>query len=100
MKKFLLVTIAAIAFSGAGLANAADLGRRPIYKTPPVVAPVPIFNWTGFYLGGHLGYGWGHPSSALSGDAHIGEFLITGFGQLGQVVPASLSTNRNGVLGG
>ena len=31
---------------------------RPLYKYPP--APVaPVFNWTGFYVGGHAGYGFG-----------------------------------------
>jgi outer membrane immunogenic protein len=35
---------------------AADLGARPVYKAPP--APAPMFSWTGFYLGGHVGGGW------------------------------------------
>jgi outer membrane immunogenic protein len=39
----------------AGTASAADLARR----YAPVAAPTYAFNWTGFYLGGHLGYGWG-----------------------------------------
>jgi outer membrane immunogenic protein len=40
----------------AGTASAADLARR----YAPVQAPAAYaFNWTGFYLGGHLGYGWG-----------------------------------------
>jgi outer membrane immunogenic protein len=96
MKKLVLVTVVAGAVSAAGLANAADLGRRPVYKAPPAVALVPTFNWIGLYLGGHLGYGWGPTSNAMSGDANIGEFLITGH----HIVPASLSTNRTGVLGG
>lgn len=36
-------------------AMAADL-RMPV-KAPPVAAAV--FSWTGFYVGGHVGYGWG-----------------------------------------
>ena len=37
-------------------ASAADIA--PVYKAPPPAAPVA--NWTGFYLGGNLGYGWGN----------------------------------------
>jgi outer membrane immunogenic protein len=45
-------------------ALAADLGApapAPYYtKAPPIVAP--YNTWTGFYLGGNAGYGWGHSS--------------------------------------
>src|SRR5260370_31923009 len=40
-------------------ARAADLGPRPAYKAPPIVAPVPLFTWTGCYIGAHIGGGWG-----------------------------------------
>lgn len=43
---------------GTGVAGAAD-----IYAAPPppqvVYNPAPAFTWTGGYLGGVLGYGWG-----------------------------------------
>jgi len=46
--------VAAATFSGA--ASAADVGR-PVYKAPP--APMmTTYDWTGFYVGGHVGYGW------------------------------------------
>src|SRR5262249_46815256 len=35
--------------------NAADLAR-PVYKAPP---PVPVFSWTGCFVGAHGGWGWG-----------------------------------------
>jgi outer membrane immunogenic protein len=38
---------------------AADLGARPAYKAPPMVAPLPVFSWTGCYVGAQGGYGWG-----------------------------------------
>lgn len=37
-----------------GAASAADLPRRQ--APPPVFTPVPVFTWTGFYLGTHSSY--------------------------------------------
>jgi outer membrane immunogenic protein len=55
MKKLLLASVA-IALLG-GSANAADLGRpRPVYAPVPVI--VPVFSWTGCYLGGNVGGIW------------------------------------------
>ncbi len=63
MKKLLLTSVAGVALIAAGSANAADLGR-PVYKAPPPVAPpVPVFSWTGCYVGGHVGWGWGRPDA-------------------------------------
>lgn len=58
MKTSLLAAAAALIALTAG-AEAADLvrPRQPVAAT--VVAQAAPFNWTGFYLGGHLGYGWG-----------------------------------------
>jgi len=54
-KRLLLSGIAFAAFAIAAPAFAADMpSRGPVYKA----APSPLFNWTGFYLGGHAGYGW------------------------------------------
>jgi outer membrane immunogenic protein len=62
MKKNLLAGVAGVALLASAPAHAADLGR-PTYKAPPppppVVAPVPYFSWTGCYIGGHVGGGWG-----------------------------------------
>jgi outer membrane immunogenic protein len=54
MKKFLLATVALAAFAAPALG--ADLGARPSYynKAAPVYA-APLYNWTGFYIGGHVG---------------------------------------------
>jgi outer membrane immunogenic protein len=42
----------------SGNASAADIIRQPTYKAPPAgVLPV-AYDWTGFYIGGHIGYGW------------------------------------------
>jgi outer membrane immunogenic protein len=51
LRKFLMTTVAATAVAGS--AFAADLPSR---KAPPVyVPPVPIFTWTGFYIGANAG---------------------------------------------
>jgi outer membrane immunogenic protein len=52
MKKFVLGIL--IALTGATCAAAADL-----YYKAPVVA-VPVYNWTGFYIGGNVGGAWGN----------------------------------------
>ena len=54
MKKFLLATVALIAFGATAPSLAADLGARPYYNKAPAYA-APIYNWTGFYIGGHVG---------------------------------------------
>ena len=59
MKKILLGSVATGALVAAGSASAADLGPRPAYKAPPMVAPVPAFSWTGCFIGAHGGWGWG-----------------------------------------
>ena len=52
-KKLLLSTVALVALGAPALA--ADMAARPRYaKEPPPIA-APIYNWTGFYIGGHVG---------------------------------------------
>jgi outer membrane immunogenic protein len=53
MKKFLLGTVALIAF--AAPAAAADLAARP-YKAPPAPIAV-VYDWSGFYIGANGGWG-------------------------------------------
>jgi outer membrane immunogenic protein len=56
MKKILFATVALLAVSATAPAVGADLGARPYYNKAPAPAYVtPIYNWTGFYLGAHLG---------------------------------------------
>ena len=65
-------------------ASAADMA----VKAP---AAVPQYSWTGFYIGGNLGYGWGHV------DSTIDEPLLARIG-----APASYvqSTSPDGLIGG
>ena len=57
MKKFLLVTTAAIAL-GAAPAVAADLPAQTYSRAPAIVAP--IYDWSGFYIGINGGGGFSH----------------------------------------
>ncbi|CAN5231691.1 porin family protein [soil metagenome] len=54
MKNFLLGTVALVALGAAVPALAADMAPRSYTKAPAYVA-APIYNWTGFYIGGHVG---------------------------------------------
>jgi len=53
MNKLLIATAAAVSFATVGTAGAADL---PV-KAPPMVAPPVVYNWTGCYVSGGVGYG-------------------------------------------
>ena len=57
MKKILLATAAVLISASA--ASAADLAARPYTKAPAYAPPAPIYNWTGFYIGGHIGGAFG-----------------------------------------
>jgi outer membrane immunogenic protein len=78
MRKSLLIGICASALVAAP-AFAADLPAR---ARPAPVAPVPVFSWTGFYIGANIGGAWSH--STLTDN-------VTG---------ASFSANNSGFIGG
>jgi outer membrane immunogenic protein len=57
MKKFLLATVGLVALvSMAAPASAADMA----VKAPPPAPVIPIYNWTGFYIGANGGWGESH----------------------------------------
>ena len=70
-------------------AFAADLPAKVYTKAPVVVAP--IYSWTGFYVGGNIGYSWGrsNDTSTITNTAS-GAVLATSAGK----------SNLNGVVGG
>jgi high affinity Mn2+ porin len=49
--------------AGVGPTSAADYS---IGRPTKSLAPVPFLNWTGFYVGGHLGYGRGHANDSFA----------------------------------
>jgi outer membrane immunogenic protein len=61
MKRIVGAAMVTAALTAPGLA--ADLGARS-YTKAPVVAPVST--WSGFYVGGNLGYGWGNGNTDFS----------------------------------
>src|SRR4051794_32826119 len=54
MKKLLLSTVALAGLTAGAVA--ADLPARRIAPAP--FAAVPVFTWTGFYIGANVGAGW------------------------------------------
>jgi outer membrane immunogenic protein len=83
MKQFLFGTTAAVFLTAPAMA--ADM---PV-KAPPVVV-ASVFSWSGFYIGGNIGYGWGKSDFTNVTTADI-SFFPTGGG---------LSVNPRGVIGG
>ncbi|WP_027545036.1 outer membrane protein [Bradyrhizobium sp. WSM2254] len=86
-----LLVAAAIAMLLAPRAFAADLAVPHIHTKAPPVAVDPGYNWSGFYAGINVGYGWGR--SATTAD-----FIDSGGG-----APLSSSAGTfdlNGVTGG
>lgn len=55
MLKRALLGVSALALL-AGSASAADLSTR--YPVKAAMVPVQMFSWTGFYIGGNVGWGW------------------------------------------
>ena len=91
MKKILLASVACVVVMVVVSANAADLGR-PVYRVPP---PIPPFTWTGCYIGGNIGWGWGRDTVSIP---NLGE--TTGVPELAGVSLPSVTGDTKGVLGG
>ncbi|MGZ5870916.1 MAG: outer membrane protein [Bradyrhizobium sp.] len=86
-----IVSAAAVASALVGItaATAADLPARTYTKAPVYVEPV--FNWTGFYIGGNIGYSWGRSANtATLSDLRTGAIFAT----------ATSRNDVNGVIGG
>ena len=86
MRKLLLAGTAIAVVMAAGSAGAADLSR-PVYKAPP---PIPVFSWTGWYVGVHVGGAWGTKewsdpitfdgfATTTSPDATLNNYGVNGF---------------------
>lgn len=86
--KRVLIGIATITSLLATSAFAADLPVRTYTKAPVYVEPV--YDWTGFYVGGNIGYSWGRSSTDLGFSDSTGGALLATPGKF----------NMDGVIGG
>jgi outer membrane immunogenic protein len=87
MGRFGRAALAAVAaFGFAPVASAADMPTKA--PVAPVAAP---YSWTGFYVGGNIGYSWGH------GDAN---YTDPGLASIGLATSLSGSQKIDGVIGG
>jgi len=86
--KRLLIGITAATSLLATSAFAADLPVRTYTKAPVYVEPV--YNWTGFYLGGNIGYSWGRSNDTSTLTNAAGTVLLA----------TSDKTDLNGIVGG
>ena len=94
MRHILLSTVALAALAGSALA--ADLPSRK--EAPVYVAPVPVFSWTGFYIGADIGGNFG--STSLRSDWGWNSHSLDTSGVLGGgYVGYNYQINQNFVIG-
>jgi len=86
--KRLLIGISAAASLIATGALAADLPMKTYTKAPVYVDPG--FDWTGFYIGGNIGYSWGQSRDTSTITNGAGTVLFT----------STDKSSLNGVIGG
>jgi outer membrane immunogenic protein len=78
---------AAILLASTSISWAADLAVKS-----PYVAPALVWSWSGFYIGGHVGAGWGTTETSLASVTGAPGLLIGGI--------ALTQNDRSGFLGG
>jgi outer membrane immunogenic protein len=101
------IAISALAaIVGISSASAADLAARPYTKAPIIVDPG--YNWSGFYIGGNVGYSWGRERTdgTLNGTQNVSVFRTAGPTLVSSVTTATAPlgligrANMDGVIGG
>lgn len=67
----------AIAVAILGLTGAGQAADMPMRMKAPIAMPMAMFSWTGFYIGGQVGYAWGRDSTT---EYLTGTNTLTGIG--------------------
>ena len=89
MRRILIGGVAIASLLAATSVFAADLPARTYTKAPVMVDPG--YNWSGFYVGGNIGYSWGRSRNTETlSDLATGTALFTN----------TSSNDVNGVIGG
>ncbi|HEY6254312.1 MAG TPA: outer membrane beta-barrel protein [Xanthobacteraceae bacterium] len=93
----MLGSAALLALLVAGPASAADMAvKAPILKAPPK----PIYNWTGFYIGGNVGYSWGRGDTDFSDSSTSVSNEFRGVPPLTLVLGTTVTTTTAGAVSG
>jgi outer membrane immunogenic protein len=89
-----ITIVSGVAFILAASGSAFSAGRAP---RPP---PAPVYSWTGWYVGGNVGYGWGDASTDLSDSLNTTEFAPPTQVTQTSAFSTSHSQPLQGVIGG
>ena len=103
MKRLAVATVLGLVVSSAALAADLPPAPPPPPRAPaayvPVIVPVPVYNWTGIYLGINGGYGFGQQTpGSLFGDS-FSAFNYNGNGWLGGLTAGAQIQSGHTVMG-
>jgi outer membrane immunogenic protein len=98
MRKLVFAGVTLAALGVVQPALSADLPIEP-YKASPLI--VPVYDWTGFYVGLNGGYSWGNSSNTytITGFAPVGSSTHMNGGVFGGQIGYNWQPNRNFVIG-
>jgi len=98
--KLIALLAGAISLGAAGAASAADMA----VKARPMPPPVPVFTWTGFYIGGFVGGAWADGNAVTSDPCNTIVGLATctarGFGTFNTIPPTAYGLGSSFIGGG
>lgn len=75
MKMMIFSLMASVAMAGTAMAADAVVYNEPAPQTAPVTTD---YNWSGFYIGGQLGYGWADLEGAALGGSVDADGVLGG----------------------